>query len=84
MRGAAPLLPVVEVIKHIDIHPILDTRISSVLRPPSGSGDPPRILKRAGLESSGRRLISSIGKTKENSIIGQNIFLGPVVLGKVG
>ena len=32
--------------------------------PPSGSYYPPWILKRAGLESSGRRLISSIGKTK--------------------
>ena len=30
----------------------------------SRSGDPPWILKRAGLESSGQRLISSIGKTK--------------------
>ena len=30
----------------------------------SRSGDPPWILKRAGLESSGRRLISSIGKSK--------------------
>ena len=30
----------------------------------SCSGYPPWILKRAGLESSGRRLISSIGKTK--------------------
>ena len=32
--------------------------------PVSRSGYPPWILKRAGLESSGRRLISSIGKTK--------------------
>ena len=30
----------------------------------SHSGDPPWILKQAGLESSGQRLISSIGKTK--------------------
>ena len=49
-------------------HPILDTRIScsccsSVLRQ-SRSGDPPWILKRGGLESSGWRLISSIGQTK--------------------
>ena len=40
-------------------HPILDTRISFVRTPsPSGSGDPPRILKRAGLESSGRMAYS--------------------------
>ena len=48
-------------------YPKSDTRIS-VLRPPpppppSRSYYPPWILKRAGLESSGRRLISSIGKT---------------------
>ena len=51
-------------------HPILGTRISvrlsGLLRPStSRSGDPPPwILKRARLESSGQRLISSIGKTK--------------------
>ena len=32
--------------------------------PPSRSGDPPWVLKWAGLESSGRRIIYSIGKTK--------------------
>ena len=32
--------------------------------PMSRSGYPPWILKRGGVESSGRRLISSIGKTK--------------------
>ena len=44
------------------IYPILDTRISSVRL--SRSDHPPWILKRGGLESSGQRLISSIGKTK--------------------
>ena len=43
-------------------HPILDTRIfvraCITLRPP------PWILKWGGLESSGQRLIASIGKTK--------------------
>ena len=48
------------------LHPILDTRIF-VLCPlfVTLRGNPPWILKRCGLESSGRRLISSIGKTKE-------------------
>ena len=51
-------------------NPKLDTRISFVrlsIRPfvhPSRSGYPPLNLKRAGLESSGRRLISSIVKSK--------------------
>ena len=48
------------------LNPKLDARISFV-RPfvcMSRSYYPPWILKRAGLESSGRRLISSIGKTK--------------------
>ena len=48
------------------MYPILDKRISG-LSPPR-SGYPPWILKRGGLESSGRRLISPIGKKKENSI----------------
>ena len=43
------------------IYTILDTRIS-VLR--HAQGTPPWILKRGGLESSGRKLISSFGKTK--------------------
>ena len=42
-------------------NPKIDTRISVCV---SRSGDPPWILKRGGLERSGRRLISSISKTK--------------------
>ena len=46
-------------------HPILDTRISFVLLLlRQVRTTPPWILKRAGVESSGRRLISQIGKTK--------------------
>ena len=46
-------------------HPILDTRISVRLSfRVSRSDHPPWILKGDGLESSGRRLISLIGKTK--------------------
>ena len=41
---------------------------------PSCSGDPPLILKRVGLESSGRRLISSIGKTKSIAFFFPAIF----------
>ena len=41
-----------------------DLRPSPPPPPPSHSGDPPWILKRGGLESSGQELISSIGKTK--------------------
>ena len=41
-----------------------DFRLSFVLCPLSRSGYPPWILKRGGLENSGRRLISSNGKTK--------------------
>ena len=48
----------------IILYPILDTRISFIRPAPSRSGDPPWILKRGVLESSGQRLISSIGKTK--------------------
>ena len=44
---------------------ILDTRNScSVLRPPSQSGDPPRILQRAGLESSGQIAPPNIKKLR--------------------
>ena len=48
-------------------HPKLERRnpvLLLLLLCTSRSGYPPWILKRAGLESSGRRLISSIGKTK--------------------
>ena len=51
-------------------HPKLERRISFVrssVRPfvlRHARTTPPENLKRAGLESSGRRLISSIGKTK--------------------
>ena len=47
-------------------HPILDTRISSVLLllRPSGSYYPPWILKRAGLESYGQIASSKYWKTK--------------------
>ena len=37
--------------------------------PASGSGDPPWILKLGGLEGSGQRLISIIGKTKRMAFI---------------
>ena len=47
----------------LSINPILDTRIF-VQTPCVMLRGPPWILKRAGLESSGQRLISSIGKTK--------------------
>ena len=52
-----------------NVNPISDMRISflrlSSVHLPSRSEDPPPwILKQAGLESSGQRLISSIGKTK--------------------
>ena len=40
------------------------TTPTTTTSPVSRSGYPPWIQKRAGLESSGRRLISSIGKTK--------------------
>ena len=46
-------------------NPILERRSTVLLLLcMSRSGDPPWILKRGGLESSGRRLISLIGKTK--------------------
>ena len=50
-----------------DMNPKLERRISFVRASvrPSRSGDPPWNLKRAGLESSGWRLVSSIGKTKK-------------------
>ena len=51
--------PVSSNIRHKDFRPFVC--------PLSRSGYPPWILKQAGLESSGRRLISSIGKTKKNA-----------------
>ena len=59
------------------LNPILDTRISSVLlRPSSRSDYPPWILIRIGLESSGQRLISSIGKTKRIAFLLLCFFFG--------
>ena len=56
-------------IRHKDFRPSV--------RPLSRSGDPPCILKRGGLESSGRILISSNGKTKRIAFFflgGKQIF----------
>ena len=52
---------------YIIMNPILDTRISVFHPPPSRSDYPPWILKQAGLESFGQRLISFIGKTERNA-----------------
>ena len=55
------------------MHPLFDTRIS--VRPGfrlrNAQGPPPWIVKRGGLESSGRGLISSIGKTKRIEFFGK-------------
>ena len=49
-------------------------RPPSVLLRPSRSDHSPWILKRGGLDSSGRRLISSIGKTKRIAIFSAKFF----------
>ena len=59
-------------------NPILDTRISSVLLLlllRHAQGTPPRILQRAGLESSGRIASSSFGKTKRIAYFCGDFFL---------
>ena len=50
--------------------------------PPSGSGYPPRILKQAGLESSGQRLISSIGETKRIGFFSSSFFVKKEIFAK--